>query len=54
MVAASMMELDPVQLEQRYLALYSVYGAHIGQGKDAAQVATKQAISDVQKEVAAW
>ena len=53
-VAASMVGFDPVQLEQHYLVLYSLYTAHMGQGKEAAQVATKQAISDLQKEAAAW
>ena len=50
-VAASMMALDLVKLEQRYLILYSVYTAHIGQGKEAAQVAMKHPISDLQEVV---
>ena len=48
------MELDPVQLEQRYLAPYSVYTGYMGRGKEAFQVATKHAISDLQKEAVAW
>ena len=35
--AASMMVFDPVKLEQHYLALYSVYTTHMGQGKEAAR-----------------
>ena len=42
-----MMGFDPVQIEQHYLALYSVYATHVGQGKEAAQVATKYVISDL-------
>ena len=34
--------------------LYSIYTSNIGQGKEAAQVAMKQAISDLQKKAAAW
>ena len=49
-----MLGLDPVQLEWRYLALYSVYTAHMGQKSEAAQVATKHVISDLQNEAAAW
>ena len=54
MVAASILELDPVQLEQHYLALYSIYTAHMGQGSEAAQIAMKRVISDLQYEAAAW
>ena len=52
-LAASMMGLDPVKLEQCYLVLYSIYATHKGQGKEAAQVAKKHMISDFQKEVVA-
>ena len=45
--AAPMIGLDPVQLEFHYLALCSMYTAHMGQGKGAAQIATKHAISDL-------
>ena len=48
------MGLDPVELEQHYLVLYSVYTTHKGQGKEAAQVGTKHTISDLQKEAIAW
>ena len=53
-VAASMLGLDPIKVEQRYLALYSLYATHMGQGNEAAQVATKHAISDLWKEASAW
>ena len=53
-VAASTLELDPVKLEQHYLALYGAYASHIGQGKEAAQVAMKHTISDLWKEAVAW
>ena len=46
---ASMLGLNPVKLEQYYWALYNVYATHIGQGKEAAQVATKYMISDLWK-----
>ena len=49
-----MLGLDPVHLEQRCLALYSVYAAYIGQGSVAALVATKHMISDLWDEAAAW
>ena len=39
-----MMGLDLVKLEKHYLTLYSVYATHVGQGEEAAQVATKHAI----------
>ena len=45
-----MMGLDPVKL---YLSLCSVYAAHMGQGKQAAQVAMKHVISDLRMEAAA-
>ena len=48
-----MMGLDPVKLEKHYLALYSMYATHMGQRKQAAQVAIKHVISDVQKEAVA-
>ena len=48
-----MLGLDPVKLEQCYLMLYSLYATHMGQGKEAAQVATKHAISDLHKKAAA-
>ena len=48
-----MMGLDPVKLGQFYLALYSVYATHMGQGKEAAQVAMKYTISDLRKEAEA-
>ena len=51
---ASILRLDPIELEQCYLALYSLYTTHMGQGKEAAQVSTKYMISDLQKEAAAW
>ena len=53
-VAASTLELDPVKLEQHYLALYGAYASHMGQGKEAAQVAMKHTISDLWKEAVAW
>ena len=53
-VVASMLELDMVELVQHYLALYSVYAAHMGQCKEAAQVAIKHMIFDFRKEVVAW
>ena len=31
-----------------------MYTAHLGQGKEAAQVATKHAISDLQKDAESW
>ena len=46
-VAALMMVLDPVKLEQCYLALYNMSIAHMGQGKEDAQVAMKPTISDL-------
>ena len=46
---ASMMGLNPVKLEQRFFALYSMYTNHIGEGKEATQVATKYMISDLGK-----
>ena len=48
-----MLGLDPVKLEHCYLVLYRLYAAHMGQGKEVAQVATKHAISDLQKEAVA-
>ena len=47
-----MLGLDPLELEQRYLVLYSLYATHMGQGKEAAKVATKHTILDLQKEAA--
>ena len=44
------MKLDPAKLEQCYLALYSVYTNHMGQGKKDSQVAMKCMISDLRKE----
>ena len=42
--AASMMGLDPIKLEQRYLVLCSIYTAHMVQGKEATEVAMKHVI----------
>ena len=53
-VAASILGLHPVKLEQRYLVLYSMYATHMGQGKEAAQIATKHVISDLQKKAVVW
>ena len=53
-MSASTLGLDPIQPGQCYLVLYSAYTTYMGQGKEAAQVATKHAISDLWKEVAAW
>ena len=52
-MVASMMGLDQVKLGQCYLVLHSVYTTHMGQGKEAAQVAMKYATSDLQQEAAA-
>ena len=47
------MGFDPVKIEQCYLALCSVYANHMGQAKQATQVAMKHMISDLQMETAA-
>ena len=46
-VAVSILGLHPINLEQHYLVLYTLYAAHMGQSKEAAQVATDYAISDL-------
>ena len=48
-----MIGLDPVKLEPGYLVLYSMYAAHMGQGKETAQVAMKYTILDLQKDAVA-